>query len=143
MKYLISLVAFSLFLVASTFDQAVESILLFDQATLEKTVITQEQANAKNQNGKTLIMLCAYKGNTEALTYLIKRGGDINISDNDGRTPLMLSIWSDFDEISFLLLDHQAAINAKSKDGTTPLRLARLKNNKKLIDELLKRGAKE
>lgn len=143
MRQFLILCTFSLFLSASTFDQAIESILLFDQSTLEKSVTTKLQANEANTKGKTLVMLCAYKGNTQALDFLIKLGADVNSADNEGRTALMLSLWNDFEDISFILLQNGANPSAKANDGTTPLHIARLKNNKKMIDDLVKRGVKE
>ena len=121
----------------------VDAIVLFDQEKLVVSLTTQQEAQEALPNGKTLVMLASYKGNNEALKYLLSLGGDVNAQDSEGRTALMLAIWNDFKDIIHTLLEHGASVHLKAYDGTTALKLAKLKNDKKLMDDLTSRGAKE
>ena len=63
--------------------------------------------------------------------------------DGDGMTPLMRSIGYSGSAIVKLLLDKGANVHIKSRSGKTALDIARERNNKEVIQLLLKAGAKK
>jgi ankyrin repeat protein len=83
-------------------------------------------------------------GNGLLIKKAIAAGADVNAKDPAGRTPLMLAAGSEYfspDTIQ-LLIDHGADLNAKSADGETALDYARRAGQAKVVDLLVKAGAK-
>src|SRR5207249_801063 len=76
---------------------------------------------------------------------LLKRGADVNARSSSGLTPLMAACDTDARsaELVELLLDSGADVNVRMSDGKTALSLARRRNNKTILDLLLKAGARE
>ena len=89
--------------------------------------------------------------NKEVAQSLINAGADINIkfTAKDGQdiklenaTPLMWFISNDNTEIAQLLIEAGADIRAEDKSGKTALDYAKEKNNTKIEQMLIKKGAK-
>ena len=89
--------------------------------------------------------------NKEVTQSLINAGADINIkfTAKDGQdiklenaTPLMWFISNDNTEIAQLLIEAGADIRAEDKSGKTALDYAKEKNNTKIEQMLIKKGAK-
>ncbi len=81
------------------------------------------------------------EGNTELVkTLLAVKGINVNNKDNHhGMTPLILAVSCGFREVAQLLLDAPGVdLNETDADGRTALDLARLYNDKKLIEMLQK-----
>ncbi len=81
------------------------------------------------------------EGNTELVkTLLAVKGINVNNKDNHhGMTPLILAVSCGFREIAQLLLDAPGVdLNETDADGRTALDLARMYNDKKLIEMLQK-----
>ena len=88
----------------------------------------------------------------EVAQSLISAGADINIKLTakypgqdiklENATPLMWFILNDNTEIAELLIESGADINAKDKSGKTALYYAKEKNNTKIEELLITKGAK-
>jgi ankyrin repeat protein len=87
----------------------------------------------------------AQLGRSGPVKFLLGRSADVNARNAIGFTPLMAACDTDASsgEVVQLLLNAGADVNARTKDGKTALSLARRRNNKTILDLLLKAGAKE
>jgi ankyrin repeat protein len=87
----------------------------------------------------------AQSGRPGAVKFLLGRSADVNAGNVIGFTPLMAACDTDASsvEVVQLLLDAGADVNARTSDGRTALSLAQRRNNKTILDLLLKAGAKE
>lgn len=101
------------------------------------------------RHGRTVLHRCVEVGNVELAQYVIERYGCfmVNLGDCDGQTPLHLACSLDDNDVAFafasLFVRERAVVNICGRDGSpvTPLMLAREKNNTKVIDLLIRRGA--
>jgi len=55
--------------------------------------------NAKDKNGKTVLMYAATGRHLEALRFLIDKGADVNAKDKNGKTALSLASANMYPEI--------------------------------------------
>jgi len=82
-------------------------------------------ADARDEEGKTLLYHAALHGKNETVKHLLDGGADPNTPDEKGFTPLYWAAASGHRDIAKLLLDKGADPNAKTKtDGLTPLHAA-------------------
>jgi ankyrin repeat protein len=84
-------------------------------------------------------------GKIDAVKLLLKRGANVNGRTAAGLTPLLAACDTDAPsaEVVQLLLSSGADVSARTADGKTALILARRRNNKIVIDLLLKAGTPE
>jgi ankyrin repeat protein len=108
-------------------------------------------AKAPNGIGKTCLgSVCAYgQGDPEMIPTLVKAGADPNKKYLYLKsTPLILAVEQrrkGFDNAAYVkaLIENGADVNRKSEKGVSPLQAARKKNDPKVIELLVKAGAKE
>ncbi|KAI0897101.1 ankyrin [Annulohypoxylon nitens] len=113
--------------------------------------------NIKDQDGVCLLHLAAKRGDTMRVLYLISRGAEVHSVDRQHNTALHYACQIDVNdrevdnkmgqtrrriEIIRKLVWHGADVNAKNKDGITPLFFACQSLDYKLVEELLRVGAK-
>lgn len=132
--------------------------IIYNRTEVSKILIEKKaDVNTKislNENGvymKNVTPLILNR-NKEIARLLINAGEDINIKfyfqhygENiklENITPLMWFIFTDNAEISKLLIEAGADINAKDKSGNTALYYAKEKNNNKIEQLLIAKGAK-
>lgn len=96
--------------------------------------------SSTNEHGYTPLMLAAYHGRLEMVTYLVKNGADLNGKSNYG-TPLMAAAIKGNKEIVGLLLDNGADPNISDTRGNTALLYASAFNLNEIAELLLKAGA--
>jgi ankyrin repeat protein len=96
------------------------------------------------EEGWTALHWAAVKGNTAALRFLIRNGADVNsISTNDyNQTPLLFAINFNRINTAKILINKRADVNQKDLFGSSPLSSSLEIQNKELIRELIKHGAK-
>lgn len=100
--------------------------------------------NARDDAGKTPLYLAAWKGNRDAVVFLLERQADLSVADPLGLTPLHAAASNGHGEVLVLLLDAGADPNAVSKDnGQTPLHRAAAQGRKAAVETLLARGARK
>ena len=96
------------------------------------------QAEARNRNDESPLMLAALAGMTDVCRRLIAKDADVN---KTGWTPLHYAAAGGHAEIVQLLLDHAAYIDAQSPNQTTPLMMAAMYGNTPTVTALLDAGA--
>ncbi|CAB0040408.1 unnamed protein product [Trichogramma brassicae] len=107
--------------------------------------------NARDKGGNTPLHLALKCKNRELIELLLRRGADQNLANNDAETPLhLISEYVDdrdhvlvkmFYEIWDERRQTMARIDVQNKWGNAPLHDAADRGNKKVAEELLRRGA--
>jgi serine/threonine-protein phosphatase 6 regulatory ankyrin repeat subunit B len=87
--------------------------------------------------GRTPLMLAAFRGDISTVKSLLLAGADVNARDKDGDTALMFAAYRGHTEIVSLLLDHGANIYARARNGWTAKKAAE-SGNKSHIIEMIK-----
>ncbi|KAJ2746779.1 hypothetical protein GGI20_001109 [Coemansia sp. BCRC 34301] len=105
-----------------------------DFARVEQLVKADKTlVNAKDQNGYTPLHAAASWKHPKILSFLIKNGGDVNVTDMDGDTPLHIC---EDKACAQLLLDHGANAEAENDEGLSPVHTT-LENEATEVTELL------
>jgi ankyrin repeat protein len=110
-------------------DKAVQALL--DYPRLD--------ANVRNANGETPLMLAALKGRLEWVQRLVAHGALINRADD--WSPLHYACSGPDNGVSRWLVSQGADINARSPNGSTPLMMAARYGEIDTAELLLKAGA--
>lgn len=112
----------------------------FDQA--KKLIELGVNLNCVNQDGRTPLMLAAWKKQPELVKLLIESGAKVNeVVDNNGSTPLMFASQAGDIEMVELMLDAGSDVQAKAKNGSTAFHFAIFKdNNLEVINKLIDAG---
>jgi len=96
---------------------------------------------AKNNDGKTSLMIASNNGHSEVVKLLLEKGADIEAKNENGRTSLMMASHKGHSEIVKLLLENGANIEAKNVNGETSLMYASSNGNSEVVKLLLEKGA--
>ncbi len=78
------------------------------------------EINAINEVGEWALRNAAWRGDTEAVGYLLSKGAKPNLTDT-GQTAIHMGVYSDNIEVVRLLLDAGAEINTQDVDDWTCL----------------------
>ena len=119
----------------------------FDKAAFDGDAITVSRdlnrisANAKDERGRTPLMIAAETGHIAVLDELVAAGADVNSKSNLGWTPLMAASGGNHARAIRLLLRGGASINTADINGRTALMGAAFLDNKKAMLQLLENGA--
>lgn len=98
-------------------------------------------ANAKNQEGVTALMLAAKAGNMEMVNSLLSKGAQVNSKAAKGNTALEYAALEGRLDVVKTLLDKGADINNKNDLGVTPLMCAVDKGHAAVVKELIAKSA--
>ena len=98
-------------------------------------------ANAKDFDGRTMLMFAALNERAAVAEYLLSRGADINCGDANGFTALHFAVQANSLLMVELLLKNGAHANAKDAFGNTPLMRCNNASPISIFKALLERGA--
>lgn len=73
----------------------------------------------------------------------MRRGAALNAKNNNSETPLHKAVFYYSERVVKLLVDSGANINVRDYEGRTPLAVARKQGFDRMIEILLKHGARE
>lgn len=93
--------------------------------------------NCTTPEGWTPLMQAAGYGHVEVVSFLLKKGADVDQTDEAGYTALMFAAEKGYAEIVDLLLEYGAAVNCSLfKEKVTPLMFAAKNGNKHIVARL-------
>lgn len=98
--------------------------------------------NAKDEMGRTALMLAALNGHNHISHLLLDKGADVNARDDDGSTAIINAASNDHRGTLEGLLESGANVNAANKDGQTALLRAAKEGHTEIVRILLNKGAK-
>ncbi|XP_014237151.2 ankyrin-1-like [Trichogramma pretiosum] len=106
--------------------------------------------NAKDNHGRTPLWLAAFRGMRHIIKFLLTAGADPSLACEDAKTPLhvVCANYRDDPSLANILLElsqqrfKPLQVNPQTKLGNTPLHLAMEFGNKKLVEVLLRHGAR-
>lgn len=97
--------------------------------------------NARDNNGRTPLMVAASMGRLHAVEKLLKNYAEIDIVDQHGWSALMLAVYYNHIDVSRFLLEQGCNVNLTSTQGMSALRIAKRFQRKRVRELLLEYGA--
>jgi len=91
--------------------------------------------------GKTLLMMAAYKGYVDMIKLVVDNGGDGCIADQVGDMPIHYAAIGCKPQAILTLVDKGSPVNVENKENRTPLHQAVIGRNMETVTALLKVGA--
>jgi ankyrin repeat protein len=101
----------------------------------------RDEAN-ENVEGRTPLMLAAFRGDTAGVIRLLETGADVNARDRDGDTALMFAAYRGHGLVASLLLQYGANVYARARNGWTAKKAAHAGLHHELA-EMLRRAETE
>lgn len=120
------------------------NVLHFAVASKQNDIIdmilkcNKSMANIHTEKYATPLQIAVSTSNVDGVFLLLNAGADPNIANNAGNTPLHYAAVSHSEEIASALIAFGAKKDSKNKKGQTPMDIATEKNNKLIIDILMK-----
>jgi len=108
---------------------------------IKSLLASRAQVNARDSDGRTILMKAANLGHDDACQLLIRRNAGVNKQDNNGCTALMATAKNGHDSLCELLIQHGAQIDTKNNDGYTALMLAAQGGHVSTIKLIIDHGA--
>lgn len=140
------MVLFSFFILAQTATQAAEihdACKTGDLKLVQQIIaLDPSQMQAKTPEGKSPLHMATGWGQKEIVTWLLQNGADINALNNNGGMPIHVAASQNQPECAEILLQNGADLEAlRELGGMTPLAIAVLKDNYRVAEFLLEKGA--
>lgn len=122
------------------------AIVAGDAEKLKALLASGADANARDSEGVTALMLAANAGNLEMVEALLAAGADVSATDAAGWTALMKGVYNQeqdrgFPDVVQVLIDAGADVETKIAYGIRPLMLAAGYGEAGVVETLLKAGA--
>ncbi len=95
----------------------------------------RDEAN-DNVEGRTPLMLAAFRGDTAGVINLLEAGADVNARDRDGDTALMFAAHRGHGLVVALLLQYGANVYARARNGWTAKKAAQSGLHEHIADML-------
>ena len=126
LKRIIVLIMMAISLFSYSANAAVPSLLPYDSSwtvsQLRGFINAGADVNARDEGGRTPLMVAAFNANPEVIKTLITAGADVNATGKYGWTPLMVAgRYSENPEVFRTLIAAGADVNARNDFGSTPL----------------------
>ena len=102
---------------------------------------TKASLRARDRRGSTCLLLAAYHGNFELMSWLLSQGCSLSEKDNDGDTCLLLACYSGKIETIKWIISQGALITERNDEGLSCILIAAKTDNIELAKWLLDNGA--
>jgi ankyrin repeat protein len=112
-----------------------------DNAKLEKLLAEGADVGARDDRGRTPLIIAAVKGHTSIVNILLQKGGDVNAMSINGFTALHSAAVKGNSDITRILLARGANVNHEGKYGDTPMVMAAASGNVETAKALLEHRA--
>ncbi len=127
-------------------EQLLQAIQVADPAQVRKLLAEGADANARNADGATALMLAAHAGHLDIVRALIDAGADVHATDELGWAPLMKAVYNaeqdrGFADVVQVLIEAGADVEARITYGIRPLMLAAGYGETAVVETLLRAGA--
>ncbi|HET6170424.1 MAG TPA: ankyrin repeat domain-containing protein [Terracidiphilus sp.] len=99
--------------------------------------------NTASSQGITPLDEAAMRGQKDAIEVLIAKGADVNARDEKGNSPLLWALLMGRTDAAVALVEAGADVNARNAMGMSPLTIAKRRDNRKLEELLVSKGARE
>jgi ankyrin repeat protein len=110
---------------AAAAEQASEACAAGDLAAVKALVPSHVPVTAQSKTGFPLVLMAAYKGKAEVVTYLLSQGGDPDTALPSGYTALMQATrWGYLDAVRALVVGHASVNAGDAADKGTALHIA-------------------
>ncbi len=113
-----------------------------DLARLQSRLRQGADPNARDKDGRTLLMDAVAGGQLDAMRLLIAHKADLNAHANNGATPLMVAAEQGRLDAAKLLVESGADLNAASRGWGTALKTAERSGHNDVAAMLRKAGAR-
>jgi len=120
----------------------INAVLQADTATVNALLATGSDANAKDRNGETVLIVAAKYGHTDVVKALLAQGAEVNAKNRDGQTALILAANNGHIDTVKALLAKGADLNAKDEFGETALACAKRCGHMRIASLLEEAGIK-
>lgn len=114
--------------------------LLRNPAELTRALQSGVAPDTRLDNGKTLLMVAAEQGLTDAARILLDRRARTDLRSSDGATAVMYAAWGGYESVVGALADGGADLDATNDDGKTALMAAAARGHTGVAQVLLQRG---
>lgn len=123
-----------------------EAIGAGDLPAVHAALSARPDANLRDEQGATPLMLAASLGNLGIVQALIEAGAEVNAADARGWTPLVCAVYNaeldrGFPDVVSRLIEAGANIEAPIGYGVRPLMLAAGYGQTQVVEVLLQQGA--
>ena len=124
----------------------IDAVKTGDIASAQLMLAAGADANARDAESSTVLMLAAHYGNLPMVKVLLEGGADVNASNEGGWAPLAKSVYNPdfkrgFSDVAQALIDAGANIEAAIGYGVRPLMLAAGYGETDVVEVLLNAGA--
>lgn len=128
------------------FSELIAAVNMGNVVRVRQILAAGFDANCRDSDGATVLMLACHSGNLPMVMALIEAGAEINASDERGWTPLMKAVYNaeqnrGYADVVQALIDSGANIEAPIGYGIRPLMLAAGYGETAVAETLLKAGA--
>lgn len=120
------------------FSSVIEGDLASVKECVEKN---PDLINKADGNGKTPLMYASEAGNAKMVSFLIKKGANIEAKQFDGKCALHFAAISNSCKIVKLLIEEGTNVNCQDNEGKAALHFAIENDNSLIIDYLLSQHA--
>ncbi|XP_067654415.1 putative ankyrin repeat protein RF_0381 [Haliotis asinina] len=91
--------------------------------------------NSRGQNGKTCLMIAAYRGSRELFEFLVNTGSNVSMVDQEGNNILHIACKGRHVEmVKYIISRDLVDINSRGQDNKTVLMFASLAGNRRIFD---------
>lgn len=115
--------------------------LLRNPAELSRTLQGGASPDSRLDSGKTLLMVAAEQGLTDAVRVLLDRRARSDLRTSDGATAVMYAAWGGHDAVVRALADGGADLDTTNSDGKTALMAAAARGHQEVARTLIQHGA--
>ncbi len=127
-------------------SKLINAVKVGDSASVRQMLAAGADANSRDKESSTLLMLAAHAGDLPMVKILIEHGADLNAYDERGWSPLIKAVYNHelkrgFADVVKALIEAGANIEVAIGYGVRPLMLAAGYGETVVVAVLLKAGA--
>ena len=126
--------------------ELIDAVKAGNAASVQQKLAAGADANSRDGDGSTLLMLAAHAGDLPMVKVLLDQGADVNACDERGWSPLIKAVYNHelkrgFADVVQALIEAGANIEIAIGYGVRPLMLAAGYGETAVVEALLKAGA--